>query len=195
VTDASSTVAIAKIIVDQDCDSNDSNLTKTEVSQLYVAVFGRASEGNGNKFWQTDKPDMVTTCNAMLATDSAQNYFGETLNDNQAFIEYIYFNTLGKTYADDPEGIAFWVNKLEGGKSKGDVVVELINAVQDPWNAGNAQYQFKNKVLVSNYVVNNIPSVSGNINQFMDCIEYVTHDLGTVSDAIYSVNIDFGVNN
>jgi len=183
VSDASSTVAIAKIIVDQDCDGSDINLTKTEVSQLYLSVFGRASEGEGNKYWQTAKPDMLTTCNAMLDSDAGKNYFGEILNDNQAFIEFIYFNTLGKTYDDDPGGIAFWVNKLEAGKSKGEVVVELINAVQDPWNAGNAQDQFKNKVLVSNYVADNIPSVSGNINQFMDCIEYVTHDLGTVSDA------------
>jgi hypothetical protein len=27
-------------------------LTKTQVSQLYVSIFGRASEGEGNTFWQ-----------------------------------------------------------------------------------------------------------------------------------------------
>ncbi len=41
----------------------------------------------------------------MLTTDDAIEYFGDTLDDNQAFIELIYKNTLNKTYEDDPEGI------------------------------------------------------------------------------------------
>jgi hypothetical protein len=84
-------------------------LTKTEVSQLYVAIFGRASEGEGNSYWQTIGLDMAATANVMLKTDAAKDYFGANLNSNQAFIEHIYLNTLNKTLAEDSNGIAYWV--------------------------------------------------------------------------------------
>lgn len=131
-------------------------LTQTQVSQLYVSIFGRASEGEGNSYWQQDQDSMVAAAAVMLNTEPAKDYFGETLDDNQAFIEHIYLNTLGKTVDDDAEGIGYWVGELEGGKSKADVIVALINAAQDPANAGPAQDQFNNKVLVSNYTADTI---------------------------------------
>ncbi len=63
-------------------------LTQTQVSQLYVALFNRASEGQGNTYWQS-QPDMATAANVMLDTDAAKNYFGANLYTNQAFIEHI----------------------------------------------------------------------------------------------------------
>ncbi len=74
-------------------------LTQSEVSSLYVAIFNRASEGAGNEYWQNDQPDMVSTANTMLETSDAKDYFGSSLDTNQAFIEHIYKNTLNKTYA------------------------------------------------------------------------------------------------
>lgn len=71
-------------------------LNQTQVSQLYVTIFGRASEGNGNAFWQ-DETDMETAAGSMLDSQPAQNYFGTSLDENQDFIEHIYENTLGKT--------------------------------------------------------------------------------------------------
>ena len=99
---------------------------------------------------------MVPLAETMLNTDAAKDYFGETLNDNQAYIEHIYENTLGKTVAEDPDGIAYWVSELESGKSKGEVSFALIVAAQDPVNAGDAQDQFNNKVEVSNYTADTL---------------------------------------
>ena len=78
-------------------------LTKTQVSQLYIAIFGRASEGEGNTYWQTSdySTKMTRTAEIMLSIDAAKTYFGSTLNNNQTFIEHIYLNTLGKTYDED----------------------------------------------------------------------------------------------
>jgi len=150
-------------------------LTQTQVSQLYVAIFNRASEGAGNKYWQNDQPDMVTTANVMLDTDDAKDYFGDTLNDNQAFIEWIYKNTLNKTADEDPDGINYWVNELNNGKTKGEVVKALIDAIldygpdgrsYDPDNtkAIEAYEQFTNRVEVSNYTADhfegeNLPEI------------------------------------
>ena len=171
--------------IDQDCDGFDSPvlLTQTQVSQLYVSIFGRASEGEGNIYWQTNQADMVSTANVMLGTDAAKDYFGTTMDDDQAFIEHIYENTLGKTIVDDPDGIAYWVADLVKGKSRGEVIVSMINAAQEPINAGNAQDQFYNKVEISNYVADNIFEFNGDFDQFINYIQYITHDHTTVDFA------------
>jgi len=80
----------------------------------------------------------------MLATDAASNYFGTSLDSDQNFIEHIYLNTLGKTYAEDTAGVDYWVSQLSAGTSRGDVVANLITAAQSPENAGAAQDQFNN---------------------------------------------------
>ena len=106
-------------------------LTKSQVSQLYVAIFNRASEGNGNTYWQTDASSLTDAANKMLNTTDATTYFGTSLNSNQAFVEHIYLNTLNKTATDDATGIAYWVAELNAGKSRGEVVAALVTAVND----------------------------------------------------------------
>ncbi len=84
-----------------------------------------------------NQPDMVSTADTMLTTDDAIEYFGDTLDDNQAFIELIYKNTLNKTYEDDPEGIDYWVSELETGKSKGEVVTSIVTVVESYENSAD----------------------------------------------------------
>lgn len=170
---------------------NASNLTKTEVSQLYVSIFGRASEGDGNAYWCSTQDDMTVAANTMLATTAAQSYFGSTLNDNQLFIEFIYENTLGKTYAEDPDGATYWVSELANGKSKGQVVATLINAAIDPQYVGlPSQDQFINKVEVCNYTADTIASCPdvNDLSMFVDFIANVTDGSATVVNAKATVD-------
>lgn len=176
--------------IDQDCNGSDLpqiyRLNQTQVSQLYVSIFGRASESEGNTYWQTTQSDMVVAADIMLATGAAQAYFGATLDDDQAFIEFIYKNTLGKTYAGDPDGVDYWVRELSAGKSKGQVVSTLIDAAMDPKYVGlPAQNQFINKVAVCNYTAETV-STCPNVNDlavFVTAISDVTADLATVTTA------------
>lgn len=137
-------------------------LTKTQVSELYVAIFGRASEREGNKYWQTINGDISFIANNMLNTDAAKEYFGATLNDNKSFIEFIYKNTLNKTYAQDSKGIDYWTNQLNSGVSKGDVVSSMIYSInsyapgKENYDANDlvtqkAYNQFINRVEVSDF--------------------------------------------
>lgn len=181
--------------IDQDCDGSDLpqiyRLTQTQVSQLYVSIFGRASEGEGNTYWQTTQDDMVVAADTMLATGAAKDYFGATLDDDQAFIEFIYENTLGKTYAEDSTGVDYWVSELTGGKSKGQVIATMINAVMDPQYAGvPAQDQFINRVTVCNYVAGKITSVPdvNDLSAFVNFITGVTHDSTTTTVAKTAVD-------
>ena len=155
-------------------------LTQTQVSQLYVAIFNRASEGEGNTYWQTAIEGAATTATEMLATDAAKAYFGTSLDTDQAFIEHIYKNTLGKTYAEDKAGIDYWVSLLADGKSKGEVIVALIEAAQAPENKGAAQDMFNNKVEVSNYTALKIEEAGDDLTIFQDFISGVTSDKKSV---------------
>ena len=167
-------------------------LTQTQVSQLYVGVFGRASEGGGNSYWQNDpsSTSMTVTANVMLNTEPAKAYFGATLYDNRAFIEHIYFHTLGKTYTEDPDGVDYWVGELYGGKSKGEVIAALIVAAQLPENAGAAQDQFNNKVQVSNYCADTITDYTV-LETFTGFIAGVTDDEASVTASIELINQEY----
>jgi hypothetical protein len=175
-------------------------LTQTQVSQLYITLFGRASEGAGNTYWQSAE-DLASTANIMLATDAAATYFGTALDTDQAFIEHIYLNTLNKTVAQDPDGIAYWVGRLEAGDSRGDVTAQLINAVEtyagstDPVTLA-AYNQFVNRVAVSNYTADTIegadldPADADALAVFSGYIDGVTDDDSTVTDAMAAVDAD-----
>lgn len=160
-------------------------LTKTQVSELYVAIFNRASEGSGNSYWQ-GQGSAAEVAQEMLDTPDAKEYFGTAIDDDKAFIEHIYINTLGKTYAEDAEGIDFWVARLANGESRGEVVAALVAAAMDPQYAGTpAQQQFLNRVEVSDYAADNIQNVPENYKQTLgfngDLV--VTENPGTISPA------------
>lgn len=191
----------------------EAQLTKTEVSQLFVALFNRASEGNGNAFFQSDVPDFETmemTANYMLTLQVVKDYFGASFNSNQAFIELIYKNTLNRVPADGQDvvaGIAFWVSALDQGYSRGFVVSELIKAIND-YGPGGSKYnpadtgttaaynQFANRVEVSDYLADhqwetlaNYDTVTrfgtpGGLN--------VTHDQTTLAAAKETINTIIG---
>jgi peptidase C13-like protein/uncharacterized protein DUF4214 len=171
--------------------NSEKQLTQIQVSQLYVSIFGRASEGEGNAYWCSSQSDMTTAATAMLATDPAKAYFGTKLNDNQQFVEFIYENTLGKIYSQDPEGIEYWANELAIGKSKGEVIATMISAAIDPQYAGStAQNQFNNKVIVCSYTAGKITTVPdvNNLTAFVNFIKDVTHDSSTVTAAKAAVD-------
>jgi hypothetical protein len=176
-------------------------LTQTQVSQLYVAIFNRASEGSGNAYWQT-QGDMAAVATAMLATPDAQTYFGDSLDSDQAFIEHIYLNTLNKTVEDDADGIAYWVGQLEAGATRGAVVAALVEAIEsygpdgenyDPEDAATvaAYTQFTNRVEVSNYMADNVTNPPANYAQStaFDKDLVVTDDAATVTSAKAAVDV------
>jgi len=138
------------------------NLTKTQVSELYVAIFNRASEGSGNQYWQGTGMSVEDTATTMLATADAQAYFGGSLDSDRAFIEHIYLNTLNKTPADDAAGINYWLGTLASGDSRGYVISALVSAAQQPENAGAAQDLFNDRLAISNYAADKLTDAPDN---------------------------------
>ena len=163
------------------------SLTRTQVSQLYVILLGRASEGDGNTYWMTGQLDMTATANIMLETAEVKTYFGSTLTNNQAFIQHIYLNSFGKTYSQDKTGVDYWVAALNAGMSRGEIVNTIIVAVQEPSNAGAMQDQFNNRVEVSDYTASKIAKVA-DLATFKGFIDSVTNDDKTVTAAKTAVD-------
>ena len=161
-------------------------LTQTQVSELYVSIFNRASEGEGNELWQNQNLSMADTATLMLDTQVAKDYFGTSLDTNQAFIEHIYLNTLNKTPADDAAGIANWVAELDAGRmTKGEVVANMIEAINtyapggENYDANDAKtveayQQFENRVTVSDHMADTI----AHIEPTKDAIDATTFSKG-----------------
>lgn len=166
-------------------------LSRDQVSQLYVSILGRASEGEGNAYWCANQSDMVSAVNAMLVLDGVKEYFGKHFQDNKRFITFIYSQTLGKDADQDPDGIAYWTSLLDQGKSRGQVVTDLIKALTAPVFRGTpSQKRFYNRVEVSNYVAENISTLSKTMNTFAlrNLIDNVDSNLYSVYLAKNSVD-------
>ncbi len=166
-------------------------LSRDEVSQLYVTILGRASEGTGNAYWCATQSDMASAADAMLALDAVKEYFGQDFYDNRRFIKLIYEQTLGKEPYQDPGGIAYWTAQLHRGKSRGQVIADLIHVLTGPANRGSpSQKRFNNKVDVSNYVAENISRISEimNISALKNLISNVDNNLYSVYLAKNSVD-------
>lgn len=159
-------------------------LSKSDVSALYVAIFNRASEGEGNTYWQT-VGTTAEVAEAMLETAPAKEYFGAALDNDEDFIAHIYLNTLGKAAEQDPEGIAFWVGEL-ATQTRGEVIARLIESALDEAHAGtDAQQRFKNMVAVSDYAADTIESAPEDLDvlRFDEGLNGVTADEASVEAA------------
>lgn len=102
---------------------------QTNVSALYVALFGRAPDVNGLAFWanEVDKGQSFTQiANRMYATDPARAYYPDSLSDSQVIASF-YVNVLGRPA--DQQGLDFWVGRLTALKDRGAVIQEMISAV------------------------------------------------------------------
>jgi hypothetical protein len=154
---------------------------RTEISQLYVALFGRAPDSEGLGFWvglRDAGQSLTQIANSMYATAPARAYFPLFLT-NQEIIASFYVNVLGRTA--DAEGLAFWTAKLNAaGATPGSVITQMIDVVAhyagtDP--AGlTSQALFNNKVEVAQYYGEH----GGNIDDSTIVLTSITADHATV---------------
>ena len=147
------------------------NITQTQISALYVGLFGRSSEGAGSKAWlgaaNTQNLSVSTIANTMLDTVAAKEFFGDSVNENANFVEHIYANVFGKGGANlDKEGKAGWTKKLNDGEDRGKVAADMLKAACDPIHSNaadeatkNAHNLLINKIIASNVVADLIKDV------------------------------------
>ena len=158
---------------------------RTDVSQLYVALFGRAPDGEGLGFWvqQLDAGQSMTQiADTMYATTPARAYYPSFMTNGEIIASF-YVNVLGRTA--DVEGAAYWTAKLNtSGATPGSVIAELINVVAnyggtDPAGLESAAL-FNNRVDVAQWY----GEQNGTITGATTILTAVTADPATVTAAM-----------
>ena len=172
-------------------------LSKTKVSELYVAVFGRAAEGEGSDFWSGQDDTVSGVANLMFDQQVVKDYFNVTDFNSETnvrqVVETIYKNTLNKTQTDDPDGINFWVDfVVSKGNSMGEMIENLTAAARSTNNAGAAQDTFIHKVFVSEYTADTIYSFTdfSSFQGYIAGIDHTFSSLETASDSILTEYAD-----
>lgn len=142
---------------------------RTQVSELYVALFGRAPDGEGLGFW-TGKlnagESMAQVADEMYATAPARDYYPSFLT-NAEIIESFYVNVLGRP--GDAGGLAYWTAKLNtAGATPGTVIAEMIHVVANYTAGGGidpdgliSEDLFNNRTEVAQWYGENNGSIAG----------------------------------
>ena len=126
-------------------------LMRTQVTQLYVSLFGRAPESDGLGYWvaQLDAgASFVKIAGDMYAVPAARVIYPSFLT-NAEIVTKFYTNVLGR--APDADGLAYWTAQMNT-KTKGQVITDMITAVVGYAGTDAAgldsQSLFNNKVIV-----------------------------------------------
>lgn len=154
---------------------------RTEVSQLYVAIFGRAPDGEGLGYWVQQLnagQSLIDVANTMYATAPARAYY-PLFQTNAEIVHSFYANVFGVT--NDAEGEAFWTAKLNAGQSFGSVVTQVIAAALANTNPSGAvaKATLENKIAVAQWYGEN----NGNIEGATSVLSGVTDDAASVEAA------------
>ena len=102
-------------------------LTTTQVNAAYVALLGRAAEGNANA-WAESSADTKTLANAILSVDGKFKNSLEQAKTNADFVEALYKQVLGRN--SDADGKAFWLNALANGTSRDELKANFLAAAK-----------------------------------------------------------------
>ena len=122
-------------------------LTTTQVNAAFVALLGRAAEGNANA-WAANSADTKTLANAILSVDSKFENNPEQAKTNEDFVDALYQQVLGR--AADADGKAFWASALANGTSRDELKASFLAAAkannEDLTTFYNANEQFLSNV-------------------------------------------------
>ena len=160
-------------------------LTQSQVSALYIALLGRASEGQGNIALQGS--DLNAAAATILASQEGAARLAAT-PDNASFIAQVYSDLLGKGNGVDDEGKAYWVNELNASGNKAAIVARIIEG-----GFLNNEQAMTNKIAASDYFAQSVYNIgtapsTAVVNQANNLTKGVTADKATLSVALNTVD-------
>ena len=102
-------------------------LTTTQVNAAFVALLGRAAEGNANA-WAVNSADTTTLANTILSVDGKFKDNLEQAKTNEDFVAALYKQVLGREA--DADGKAFWLKALANGTSRDELKANFLAAAK-----------------------------------------------------------------
>jgi hypothetical protein len=101
------------------------------IVRLYDAILGRPAEAWGYGYWRQrmafDRLGLSRVADIMARSPEFAATYG-SLTDQQ-LVEQVYLNLLGR--AGDPAGVAFWVDQLASGRTRGSVVARIAISAEN----------------------------------------------------------------
>jgi len=137
---------------------------RTEISQLYVSLFGRAPDGEGLGFWVSSYANgnsIAKIAQSMYEVPAARAYYPLYATPTEVVTTF-YTNVLGR--APDTEGLAFWVNeynKLSQGAFFEKLISTVVNYSGTDAAGVASKSLFVNKVAVAQYYGEQNGTVAG----------------------------------
>lgn len=111
-----------------------------EIARLYQAYFDRLPDESGMAFYLSGRANgrtLASVSQEFLGSPEFTETYGSL--GNQAFIEQLYRNVLGRN--GDATGIAFWTAQVNGGRSRSSVVIEFSQSDEFVVQTGTAGVQ------------------------------------------------------
>lgn len=111
-----------------------------EIARLYQAYFDRLPDQSGMDFYRDGRAEgrtLGSVSEEFLGSPEFIATYGSL--GNQAFIEQLYRNVLGRN--GDTNGIAFWTSQVNGGRSRSSVVIEFSQSDEFVGQTGTAAVQ------------------------------------------------------
>ena len=138
---------------------------RTEISQLYVSLFGRAPDSDGLGFWVSSYAGgntIAKIAQSMYETTPARTYYPLYATPSEVVTTF-YSNVLGR--APDAEGLAFWVNEFNNAATPGTFFAKLVSNVVNYSGTDadglSSQSLFNNKVTVAQFYGENGGTIAG----------------------------------
>lgn len=106
--------------------------TAGQVYRLYQAVFGRPAEEGGQGFWMWAKESggasWADIAGSFATSQEYTDRYGANSNNND-FVTHLYENVLHR--AAEGSGYNFWVNNLNNGVSRSDVIIAFSESPEN----------------------------------------------------------------
>jgi hypothetical protein len=103
--------------------------------RLYRAAFGRAPDKAGLAYWTgvlDNGATLIDVAGGFINSQEFVDFYGATPS-NSSFANSLYLNVLHRE--PDPAGLAYWVNRLDDGAAKAEVLVAVSESAENKLGA------------------------------------------------------------
>jgi len=110
---------------------------RAPVIRLYTAAFLRPVDAGGLEYWSERRrtgTSLRHVAQAFALSQEFRNRYGQLTNGQ--FVDRVYRNVLGR--APDAGGSAYWTGRLDGGTSRGDVLLGFSESAEHRGRRGAA---------------------------------------------------------
>lgn len=160
---------------------------KRKITSLYVSILGRAPDVDGLNYWatKTQIKNIEQIAQEIFVSEGARYFYPYSLS-NKELITRFYVNILGRQ--PDTEGLQYWLDKLNSGASKGQIIVSMTDAALNGTNDDGKI--LKNKIDVGVYY--SVDLACNNIQYGYKALEIVNASQESVEDAKFFIRKNVG---